>query len=86
MTMNELYYQAIAADDAFEAAIKAQHGPRASRWDHATSHDNKSTRAARAAKYAADTAWRDYLHGLEVDDTPAWRAEFCRQIDEELAN
>ena len=55
---DNLYSLALAADDHFEAAIKAQFGSSASRWDHREATYNAATLAAREAKYTADAALR----------------------------
>ena len=86
MTMHELYYKAIAADKEWNAAIEAQVGPYGDPLHLHPSDYSRATRAAHAAKLKAWDAWCDFFGHLEIHDTPAWRAEFCRQIDEELAN
>lgn len=46
--------RAVAADLAYDAAIKKQFGRRASRWDHPSTLYNAETRKAFAAKVKAD--------------------------------
>ncbi len=55
-TLGQLYAEALAADDAFEAAVKAQFGPRASRWNTPHALYSAATRGAQEAKHRADTA------------------------------
>ena len=60
--IHPLHKAALDADDAFHAAVVAQFGAKAAgdaRY-HTLSH-NEATRAAWAAKIAADEAWLTYL-------------------------
>ncbi len=52
-----LYRAALKADADFEAAIRAQFGPHASRWDYHESKYNAATIAARDAKITLDKTW-----------------------------
>ena len=52
-----LYRAALKADDDFESAIRAQFGPRATRWDHDKSKYNAATAAAYSAKVELDNTW-----------------------------
>ena len=58
---NALYRAALKADDDYEAAIKAQYGARACRFDNPASKHNSATAAARDAKLALDKMWLDAM-------------------------
>ena len=52
-----LYRAALMAGDDFDAAVKAQFGRNASRWDHDKSKHNAATAAAYSAKVELDKTW-----------------------------
>ncbi len=52
-----LYRKALAADDAFETAIKKQFGESATRWDHDRKLYNENTRKYARLKHSADAEW-----------------------------
>ena len=56
-----LYRAALKADDDYEAAIRAQFGARACRFDNHESKHNPATAAARDAKRALDKMWLDAM-------------------------
>ena len=54
---NALYRAALKADDDYDAAIRAQFGPRATRWDHDKSKYNAATAEAYSVKVEIDKTW-----------------------------
>ena len=60
-TYSALCRAALKADDDYEAAVKAQFGARACRFDNHESKHNPATAAARVAKRALDKMWLDAM-------------------------
>ena len=59
------YAESFAADDTFEAALKAFYGPKATRWDHRLSEYPLAVKNAYLRKVDSDEA--------RVDTLKAWR-------------
>jgi len=60
---HETYYDALRADDAFEQAIKAQFGEKATRWTVSHADYNAETLQAYKSKVQADWLRGEFSNG-----------------------